>query len=390
MNGDYIKVYNYLNSIEKLNASIYSNLLSIYGELLVNKVIDDMIEYGGDNLVKFDYYITKIISYNEVTTKSLIESYNIDISLIPMLSKDENIKLCREISLIIDEIRNLYDFETNDDRIKFDNSWIRDNVWNYLLSCKDIDKLNKMNELYKKFIIKRNILVEGNLRLVILVAKKFNINESTFIEAIQLGNIGLMRAVEKVNPSFNISFSTYAYYWINQAITRGIYDVIYPYSIPEYQIGVYHSYKKIRKKLYDSYGREPSSKEIANEMGVSVKKIELLQTVFNAPLSLYETYGTDEEKDTRLIEFIEDRNNSISKDINYLELSIALDSSMDLYLSESEKIVLMNRFGFINGNCDTLEVIAKKIGKTRERVRQIEGRALRKLRVKCGDFEEYL
>lgn len=390
MNGDYIKVYNYLNSIEKLNASIYSNLLSIYGELLVNKVIDDMIEYGGNNLIRFDYYITKVISYNEVITKSLIESYNIDISLIPMLSKDENIRLCREISLIIDEIRNLYYFETNDDRIKFDNSWIRDNVWNYLLSCKDIDKLNKMNELYKKFIFKRNKLVEGNLRLVILVAKKFNVNESTFIEAIQLGNMGLMRAVEKVNPSFNISFSTYAYYWINQAITRGIYDVIYPYSIPEYQIGVYHSYKKIRKKLYDIYGREPSSKEIANEMGVSVKKIELLQTVFNDPLSLYETYGTDEEKDTRLIEFIEDRNNYVSKDINYLELSIAIESSMDLYLSESEKIVLMNRFGFINGNCDTLEVIANKIGKTRERVRQIEGRALRKLRAKCGDFEEYL
>ena len=390
MNGDYIKVYNYLNSIEKLNASIYSNLLSIYGELLVNKVIDDMIEYGGDNLVKFDYYITKIISYNEVITKSLIESYNIDISLIPMLSKDDNIRLCREISLIIDEIRNLYDFETNDDRIKFDNSWILDNVNNFLLSCKDVYKLDKMKELYRKFVYKRNKLVSGNLRLVILVAKKFNINESTFIEAIQLGNMGLMRAVEKVNPSFDISFSTYAYYWINQAITRGIYGVIYPYSIPEYQVSLYHSFKKIRKKLYDSYGREPSNREIADEMGVDINKIELLQTIFMDPLSLYETYGNDEEMDTMLIQFIEDRDSSVSKDINHLELSIALDSSMDLYLSNNEKIVIMNRYGFVNGNCDTLEMVAKKIGKTKERVRQIENMALRKLRVKCGDFEEYL
>lgn len=388
MEGRYLELYNHINMIEKLDGNIYSELLSIYGEGLVNKVIEQLISEEACNLDKFEYYLYRISSYDNMISKNVYNSYIDDISLFPTFSKDENIRLTEEIFSIICQIKGMFNFSCVEDEVNFDESWISDNVKKFMEQCDDTDKLEEMKKLFSQFLSKRNKLIEGNLRLVILLAKQFKVNDTIFVEAIQMGNMGLMRAIEKFSPEYKVTFATYAYYWIKQFIIRNIYNVLYPYSIPANKVGSYYTLRRVQKELYDQCGREATNKEIAEVMGVSVKKVELLKSTFTDPLSLYETYGTEEEKDTMLIDFIEDENFSISRDLNYLELVLTIERCMDLFLNEQEKTVIKGRFGFNDGDIQTLDSIAKKMGRTKERVRQIETKALRKLNVRCSDLKD--
>ena len=174
-------------------------------------------------------YLSNIIVYDKMVSKSLFEYYGDDISLIPMSTADENINLSKYLYEMIDEIRVIVGNELNLDNDEIEKIWICDLVDRFMVMCNDEDKLRYVKSLYNEFLDKRNKLVQGNMRLVILVAKEFNINESIFMDCIQYGNMGLMRAVDKFNPSFNTIFTTYAYMWIKQFIMKYVYNLIYPY-----------------------------------------------------------------------------------------------------------------------------------------------------------------
>lgn len=388
MEEKYLEIYNYLTSIEKLDSGIYSDLLSRYNEDLVNKVIDQMIDDDPNNIKKFDYYLSNIIVYDKMVSKSLFEYYGDDISLIPMLTADENINLSKYLYEIIDKIRVIVGDELNLDSDKIEKIWICDLVDRFMAMCNDEDKLRYVKSLYNEFLDKRNKLVQGNMRLVILVAKEFNINESIFMDCIQYGNMGLMRAVDKFNPSFNTIFTTYAYMWIKQFIMRYVYNLIYPYYIPEYQVGIYQRYKKVQKKLFDKLGRSATDGEIAKEMDINISNVESLKCIFNDTISLYAIINGGNAGGSMLIDFIEDRDFSVSKEIDYKDLCNVVNNSIDSSLNERERMVIRRRFGFDRDECETLESIGRDFGITRERIRQIENKAIRKLS-KCKNLYDY-
>lgn len=388
MEEKYLEIYSYLTSIEKLDSGIYSDLLSRYSEDLVNKVIDQMIDDDPNNIKKFDYYLSNIIVYDKMVSKSLFEYYGDDIGSIPVLTADENINLSKYLYEIIDKIRVIVGDELNLDSDKIEKIWICDLVDRFMAMCNDEDKLRYVKLLYNEFLDKRNKLVQGNIRLVILVAKEFNINESIFMDCIQYGNMGLMRAVDKFNPSFNTIFTTYAYYWIKQFIIRYVYNLIYPYYIPAHQVGIYQRYKKVQKELFDKLGRSATDGEIAKEMDINISNVESLKCIFNDTVSLYTGVNSGNAEGSMLIDFIEDSDFSVSKEIDYKDLCNVVNNSIDSSLNERERMVIRRRFGFDRDECETLESNGRDFGITRERIRQIENKAIRKLS-KCKNLYDY-
>lgn len=385
-----IELIKCLNDIKKLDAKTYSNLLSVYGEELLNKTIEQLIDENSGNLSKFDYYVSKITSYDDAVAKSIFDAYGIDLSLIETLSKEVNIELATEIYYILKELNYLMlEMVSVDDN--FEHSWISDKVDRCILECNDKAKLNELKCRYNEFLVKRNKIVEGNLRLVITVAKKFNINESIFAEAIQYGNMGLMRAVEKYSPSYGVTFATYAYYWIRQSITRSIYNVINPVSVPAHQVNIYYRMKKVQRKLSNDLGRDATDEEIAKFMNIDEEDVKILRRAFNDSLSLYEPLGgAEREEDSMLINFIEDENASVSKELFDAELNMTIREKMNNVLTSKEKFVIERRFGFYDGNCLTLEQVGQELGVSRERVRQIEKRVIGKLSIKFKDLKNYM
>lgn len=390
MEENYIDLYNYLNNINKLDANVYSKLLTVYDEKVVNKVIEQLIDENSNNLSKFDYYISKVIRYeDDVVSTSIFESYGMDLSEFPTFSKEENDSLTNEIFMIVQKLNQLiYEVcEWNVDLCKI--FWLSDRVEKSIELCKDIDKVNEIKRLYNMFLLKRNTLVSGNLRLVISIAKRFHINESIFNESIQYGNMGLMRAVEKYDPAFNTSFATYSYYWIKQCITRNIHNVMYPFIIPMNQVSLYYKYKKVKNGLEKELYREPTVPEIAEGMNISIPSLEMIINRFNDSLSLYDQVKNGEDNDSGMyIDFVEDENASVS-DIMFNKDMIDEVQKAFGYLTDKERMVLEYRFGFVDGNVRTLNEVGEEFGVTRERIRQIEAKAIRKLSLKCKSLKDY-
>ena len=391
MNKQYNEVYAILSKINKLDAHTYSYLLSQYGELLVNQVIEDMIDEKEKNLFKFDYYISRVIAYDEFVSMNNFDMYGLDVSSIPLLSKEDNIKLATEIHSVVQEIEKLLaSIGYTSDGKNYYVSWISDKVSYCIDNFNDREKLDKLKKLYNKFLFKRNALVEANLRLVIMVAKQFNKSESMFNEAIQYGNMGLMKAAEKYNPEFNTSFATYAYYWIKQSITKEISGVIYSVSISISSVRLYYEMKKVCRILFQELGREPSDLEIANYMGISEEKIVSLKQTFLDTLSLNESFPGNDNSDLVLMDTIEDKSLNIEDKVISAELKEQLYECMREHLTESEFFVIESRFGLRDGKRYTLENVGLNMGVTRERIRQIETKAIRKLQRKCKNLIIYL
>lgn len=284
-----------------------------------------------------------------------------------------------------------------DDSLAYSNSKISDPVKMYLKDIGRVDLLKPDEEIEIAKRVEagdqnaRKILISANLRLVVSIAKKYTGRGMLFLDLIQEGNMGLIKAVEKFDYRKGFKFSTYATWWIRQAITRAIADQARTIRIPVHMVETINKMTRIQRQLVQELGRDPTAEEIANKMGnLTEEKVRDIQRIALDPVSLETPIG--EEDDSHLGDFIEDKdalspdqyaNNQLLKD----EIDLVLKS-----LTEREEKVLRLRFGLEDGRTRTLEEVGREFDVTRERIRQIEAKALRKLKnpAKCKRLKEFL
>ncbi|MDF2535236.1 MAG: sigA [Bacillales bacterium] len=261
---------------------------------------------------------------------------------------------------------------------------INDPVRMYLKEIGRVDLLKGNDEVQLAILVEqgdedaKRRLAEANLRLVVSIAKRYVGRGMHFLDLIQEGNMGLIKAVEKFDHTKGFKFSTYATWWIRQAITRAIADQARTIRVPVHMVETINKMVRIQRQLLQDLGREPSPEEVAEEMDIPVEKVREIQRVAQEPVSLETPIG--EEDDSHLGDFIEDKEATSPADhAAYEMLKEQLEEVLDT-LTDREEHVLRLRFGLDDGRTRTLEEVGRVFGVTRERIRQIEAKAIRKLR----------
>jgi RNA polymerase primary sigma factor len=271
-----------------------------------------------------------------------------------------------------------------------------DSVRMYLREIGKISLLNSEEEvklakqIEKGDILAKKKLAEANLRLVVSITKKYIGRGLSLLDLIQEGNTGLMRAVEKFDYKKGFKFSTYATWWIRQAITRAIADQARTIRIPVHMIETINKLIRVERQLVQDLGREPTPEEIAQELGLDVEKVEHIIKISQETVSLEAPVG--EEEDSKLGDFIEDTKHISPEESTAQQLLRDKIKEFLGDLAPREQKILKMRFGLEDGRTHTLEEVGQEFGVTRERIRQIEAKALSKLKKgeRSKDLEEYL
>ncbi len=264
------------------------------------------------------------------------------------------------------------------------NASINDPVRMYLKEIGKISLLSSDEELALSKRVEegdeeaKRILAESNLRLVVSIAKRYVGRNLSFLDLIQEGNIGLMKAVDKFDASKGYKFSTYATWWIRQAITRAIADQAKTIRVPVHMVETINKLKRIQRQMTLELNREPTEEELAKKMGITEEKVREIFKISQDPLSLETPIG--EEDDSHLGDFLKDESSMSPEEYAINEVLKDEIEEVLCTLTPREEEVLKLRFGLKGGTCHTLEEVGNMFGVTRERIRQIEAKALRKLR----------
>jgi RNA polymerase primary sigma factor len=295
--------------------------------------------------------------------------------------------LFRDMGIAVTDGDKDFDAEETDEDIlatDADAVSLDDPVRMYLKEIGRVSLLKAEDEVYLAKLIEagdenaKHRLTEANLRLVVSIAKKYIGRGMSFLDLIQEGNMGLIRAVEKFDYQKGFKFSTYATWWIRQAITRAIADQARTIRIPVHMVETINKLVRISRRLLQELGREPADPEIGEEMGITPDRVREIVKVAQDPVSLETPIG--EEEDSHLGDFVPDSEAVAPSDAASLTmLRTEVEDILDT-LTPRERRVLQLRFGLIDGHQRTLEEVGKRFGVTRERIRQIEAKALRKLR----------
>ncbi len=301
-----------------------------------------------------------------VSLEDPVRMYLKEIGKVPLLTADEEIELAKAMEAGIAATEEL--------------SALREKAEN--ASAKEKEKLEKkikkLEEQEEAGAEAKKRLAEANLRLVVSIAKRYVGRGMLFLDLIQEGNLGLIKAVEKFDYRKGYKFSTYATWWIRQAITRAIADQARTIRIPVHMVETINKLIRVSRQLLQELGREPTPEEIAEEMNLPVERVREIMKISQEPVSLETPIG--EEEDSHLGDFIQDENVPIPSDAAaFTLLKEQLVEVLDT-LTEREQKVLRLRFGLDDGRARTLEEVGKEFNVTRERIRQIEAKALRKLR----------
>lgn len=292
-----------------------------------------------------------------------------------------------------EELRDV-DVEQITDDISLDNVSLDDPVKVYLREIGRVPLLSSEEEIELAVKISegnqyaKQRLTEANLRLVVSIAKKYVGRGMYFLDLIQEGNVGLIKAVDKFDYTKGFKFSTYATWWIRQAITRAIADQARTIRIPVHMVETINRLKKVQSQLLHENGFEPSEELIAEKMDLSVERVREIMRVAQEPVSMETPIGPEE--DSRLMDFIRDED-ALAPDEAALKTITNEDIDGVLKtLTPREEAVIRLRFGLLDGRCHTLEEVGSEFNVTRERIRQIEAKALRKLRhpVRSNKFKD--
>ncbi|MCQ2409163.1 MAG: RNA polymerase sigma factor RpoD [Clostridia bacterium] len=330
-----------------------------------------------NNIIEFAKSLGGVIAQDEIMTR--LETYGLSAEEVDNVFNElakNNIKIQEDETESVQELDT--EIESNvDDSVKI---YLKDIGRVPLLSADEevilAQKIETGTDEEKKEA--KDKLAEANLRLVVSIAKRYVNRGLQFLDLIQEGNIGLMKAIEKFDYTKGYKFSTYATWWIRQSITRAIADQARTIRIPVHMVETINKQVKATRQLLQKLGREPSSEEIAEYLGVTEERVREIQKIAQDPVSLESPIG--EEEDSHLGDFIEDTNAiSPAEAAERKMLRAQLEKIME-DLSAREQKVLRLRFGFEDGRTRTLEEVGKEFNVTRERIRQIENKALMKLR----------
>ena len=337
--------------------------------VLTYKQVNDAFASMPINEEKMDL----ILEYLEKNNIDVLQDDNVDDTTDLLLDTDDEVILSEE-----DEV------EIIDDADVLEGVSTEDPVRMYLKEIGNVPLLSTEEEVALAQRVEagdesaKKQLIEANLRLVVSIAKKYVGRGMPFLDLIQEGNMGQMKAVDKFDYSKGFKFSTYATWWIRQAITRGIADTGRTIRVPVHMVETINKTLRMTRTLLQELGREPTPEEVAERLGVPVARVREVLKISRDPVSLDTPIG--EEDDSHLGDFIEDDSalspaDSAAFSMLREELSTALES-----LTDRERQVVQLRFGLIDGRARTLEEVGKEFNVTRERIRQIEAKALRKLR----------